>query len=124
MGRESETHVKKILCALIANADPEYISTDPSTAYYRALRLNWEAEIVDELIWTLQQHYNSAVEPQASMYQRLERLYIKSKRRVRRRAIITTIELYRRSGSLPKEDHPHYAEVIGVLLADRQEMAV
>lgn len=124
MGRESETQVKKILCALIANAEPEYISYAEGTPAWTVRRLEWEAQMTDELIWTLQQHYNSAVEPQTSMYQRLERLYIKSKRRVRRRSIITTIELYRRSGSLPKEDHPHYAEVIGVLLADRQEMAV
>lgn len=112
--------MKKLFCALIANADPVHISGNPSSAYYRAYRLEREACITDDLIWTLQQHYNNAVYPQSAMYKRLDRLYELSKRRCRRRSIKVSIEMYRRSGNLPAQDHVFYREITAALLADQE----
>lgn len=112
--------MKKLFCALIANADPVHISGNPSSAYYRAYRLECEARVTDELIHVLQQQYNSAVYPQSAMYNRLEQLYKLSKRRCRRRSIKASIEMYRRSGNLPAQDHVFYREIIAALLDDRE----
>lgn len=119
--------MKKILCNLIASAPAPHISADPQSVYYRAAMLDHEADTTEYLLMVLMRQYNSAVEPQARLYERISRIHDKASARSRRRSIAQSIEIYRtirrRADQVPT-DHVFYHEIVDALLGDEEAAEV
>ncbi len=109
--------MKKLLCNAIANA-PDQIVSSQSPSRITAERLVQEAESVKDLLWVLMMRYNSAEEPQATIYDRVNKLRLRAIQRYNRRKVISDIEMYRSWGytadQVP-ENIAHYNKIVAVL---------
>lgn len=112
--------MKKFICNAIVNAPDIAVSTD-SPSRVAAERLTLEAESLKDLLWVLQMRYNSAIEPQASTYERVSRLRQKAIMRYERRKVTNAIEMYR-SWNYTADDIPenavYYNEIVAALKQD------
>lgn len=112
--------MKTLLCRLIAQAPECHISHDHREEWYHATKLAQQAATAEDLLWILMHQYNSAVEPQASMYRRVERIHETALRRKRRRSVAESIAMYRSMRRAPTPDHVFYKEITEALNADME----
>lgn len=110
--------MKQLICKLIAEAPECHISVDPQSAWYQTQQLYQQAENTEELLRVLMYQYNSAVYPQSEMYKRIDRLHAKALKRKQRRAIASSIAMYRAMGKSANEvsiDHVYHTEIVAAL---------
>lgn len=109
--------MKRLLCELIAQAPACYVSPE-NKEWRRTSILSEEASTTEHLLWVLMHQYNSAVEPQASMYRRVSRIHDKAIQRRRRRSVAGSIAMYRamkKTADQVSTEHIFYAEIVAAL---------
>ncbi len=109
--------MKKLLCTAIANAPDQIVSSDNPSRII-AERLMQEAESVKDLLWVLMMRYNSAEEPQATVYNRISTLRQRAIKRYDRRKIASAIEMYRSWGYTAdqvSENAAYHDEIVAAL---------
>lgn len=103
--------MKSTICKLIMQAPKVYVSsTDPRII--RSEMLIREAWYLRDLLQVLMYHYNSAVEPQATMYERISRIQDKAIRRHHRRNIAGSVLFYYTTDSTPNTNHVYYGKIM------------
>jgi len=115
--------MKSTICKLIMQAPKVYVSSN-SNEMINAEHLVKEAMYLNDLLRVLMYHYNSAVEPQATMYRRISRLQDRASQRHRRRMIKENVVHHSVTGWTPLPDHIWYSEIMeGIRAYDAREKA-
>lgn len=106
--------MKKLLLKALADAPEPIVYTQNDRLIYLS-KLEHQADVSKQLIYSLMNHYNSACPSQSQVYARLSRIWYKACDRANRRRLERTIADYIAYGITPREEHPLYTEIMADL---------